>query len=140
MIFCKVCGEALNLFETRDEEVCYACLRKDIKQVKPAPVPETGTMDFLSAALLAHEDDKLVVRSPEGWSCGALRTAKHTTWERSWPDPGESMRYEKSDRNKRGMRRSAWRLSLPAFSGRRNSVGLVHPGRQMPSRWAGTGL
>ena len=67
MIFCKVCGEALNLFETRDEEVCYTCLRKDIQQGKPAPVRETGTMDFLSEALLGHEDDKLVVRSPEGW-------------------------------------------------------------------------
>ena len=67
MIFCKVCGEALNLFETRDEEICYACLRKDIKQARHAPVRETGAMDFLSEAFLAHEEDKLVVRSPEGW-------------------------------------------------------------------------
>ena len=67
MIFCKVCGEALNLFETRDEEVCYTCLRKDIRQVKPASVRETGTADFLTEAFLSHEDDKLVVRSPEGW-------------------------------------------------------------------------
>jgi hypothetical protein len=68
MIFCKVCGEALNLFETRDEEVCYTCLRKGIQQEPPAPVVrETGNADFLAEVLLGHEDGKLVVRSPEGW-------------------------------------------------------------------------
>jgi hypothetical protein len=67
MIFCKVCGEALNLFATRDEEVCYTCLRKGIQQESPTPVRETGNADLLSDILLGHEDDKLVVRSPEGW-------------------------------------------------------------------------
>ena len=67
MIFCKVCGEALNLFETHDEEVCYTCLRKGIKKEPPAPVRDTGDGDFLSNLFFCHEDDKLVVRSPEGW-------------------------------------------------------------------------
>ena len=67
MIFCKVCGEALNLFETHDEEVCYVCLRKGIQQKKPVPARETDNSDLLSEALLSHEDDKLVLRSPEGW-------------------------------------------------------------------------
>lgn len=69
MKFCKVCGDALNLFETHDEEVCYTCLRKEIQQEKPAPAParETGTPVVVADALLSHEDGKLVLRAAEGW-------------------------------------------------------------------------
>ena len=67
MIFCKDCGEVLNLFATHDEEICYTCLRKGITQESPAPVRKTGNADPPSDILLGHEDDKLVVRSPEGW-------------------------------------------------------------------------
>lgn len=67
MKFCKICGDALNLFETHDEEVCYTCLRKGIQQEKPAPVRETAKPPVLADALLSHEDGKLVLRAAEGW-------------------------------------------------------------------------
>jgi hypothetical protein len=67
MKFCKDCGNALNLFETHDEEVCYTCLRKGLQEEKPAPVQETGNGALLLDALFSHEDGKLVLRSPEGW-------------------------------------------------------------------------
>jgi hypothetical protein len=67
MIFCKDCGVVLNLFATHDEEVCSVCLRKEIQQEPPASIRGTGDVDLLSDIHLGHEDDKLVVRSPEGW-------------------------------------------------------------------------
>jgi hypothetical protein len=67
MKFCKTCGNALNLFETHDEEVCYACLKKGLKEEKPPHVQETGNGALLSNALFSHEEGKLVLRSPEGW-------------------------------------------------------------------------
>jgi hypothetical protein len=67
MIFCKDCGEVLNLFATHDEEVCSACLRKGITQELSASIQEKGDADLLSDILLGHEDDKMVARSPEGW-------------------------------------------------------------------------
>lgn len=67
MIFCKECGGALNLFETHNEEVCYACLRKGIKEEqKPLPVVASD-VDPLLAAILSHEEGKMILRSPEGW-------------------------------------------------------------------------
>ncbi len=67
MIFCKICGGALNLFETKDEEVCYSCLKKGIEQEKPVPTREKEKEDPLSEALLGYEEGKLVLRSVEGW-------------------------------------------------------------------------
>jgi len=67
MIFCKVCGGALNLFETHNEEVCYSCLKKGIKEQEPAPVRKKKADDPLVEALLGHEEGKLVLRSAEGW-------------------------------------------------------------------------
>lgn len=68
MIFCKECGGALNLFETHDEEVCYSCLRKRIVPQRSAPAQEKPVhSDLLADAILSYEDQKLVVRSPEGW-------------------------------------------------------------------------
>jgi len=67
MIFCKVCGGALNLFETHDEEVCYACLKKGITKQKPAPVRQEDEEDLLANAYLGHEEGKFVLRSQEGW-------------------------------------------------------------------------
>lgn len=66
MIFCKKCGGALNLFETYDEDICYACLRKEIKQEQPIPIITTGT-ELLVDAIFSHEGGKIVLRSPEGW-------------------------------------------------------------------------
>ncbi|MDP3481598.1 MAG: hypothetical protein Q8R88_17680 [Desulfoprunum sp.] len=68
MIFCKECGGALNLFETHDEEVCYSCLRKTIPREKAVAVQKTAaTSDLLTGAVLSHEGNTLVLRSPEGW-------------------------------------------------------------------------
>lgn len=70
MIFCKECGEALNLFETHDEDVCYSCLRRRLEPAKPpAPPPlaaATGEL-YLPGATLSREGDFLFLRSPEGW-------------------------------------------------------------------------
>jgi hypothetical protein len=68
MIFCKECGGALNLFQIHDEEVCYTCLRKGIKQEqKAAPARVAEEDDPLLTAAVSHEDGKIVLRSPEGW-------------------------------------------------------------------------
>ncbi len=67
MIFCKVCGEALNLFATHDEEVCYSCLKKGIPPERSAVVRVKEKQDLLADAVLSHEEGKLVLRSAEGW-------------------------------------------------------------------------
>jgi hypothetical protein len=67
MIFCKICGETLNLFDTQEEEVCYSCLKKGIEQQKTPPVQEKDDDDPLSHALLGHEKGRFVLRSAEGW-------------------------------------------------------------------------
>lgn len=70
MIFCKECGEALNLFETHDEDVCYSCLRRRLDPAKPLaqpPPPATAGEDCPPGATLSHEGDTLFLRSPEGW-------------------------------------------------------------------------
>ena len=67
MIFCKVCGDALNLFETHAEEVCYAGLKQGIEQEKPVAAPRQQGKDLLADAMLGHEEGNLVLRSAEGW-------------------------------------------------------------------------
>lgn len=70
MIFCKECGEPLNLFETHDEKVCYACLRKRIDPQHRAPAPPPATEpgeNGPAGAVFSLEGDSLVLRSPEGW-------------------------------------------------------------------------
>jgi hypothetical protein len=67
MIFCKICGGTLNLFDTQDEEVCYSCLKKGIEQQQKTPVQEKDDDDPLSHARLGHEKGRFVLRSAEGW-------------------------------------------------------------------------
>ena len=69
MIFCKECGEALNLFETHDEDVCYSCLRRRLGPANPpAPPPPAAAGNVCPpGATLSREKDSLVLRSPEGW-------------------------------------------------------------------------
>ncbi|KAB2887632.1 MAG: hypothetical protein F9K32_19265 [Desulfobulbaceae bacterium] len=69
MIFCKECGEALNLFETHDEDVCYSCLRLRLEPAKPPvpPPPAAAGNLFPPGATLSREQGSLVLRSPEGW-------------------------------------------------------------------------
>ncbi len=71
MIFCKECGEPLNLFATRDEEVCSACLRKRLAlqhAAPPASTPAAGPGEIGPAgAVFSLEGEHLVLRSPEGW-------------------------------------------------------------------------
>lgn len=70
MIFCKECGEPLNLFETHDEKVCYACLRKRIDPQQNAPAPPTAADPDINSppgAVFSLEGENLVLRSPEGW-------------------------------------------------------------------------
>ena len=67
MKFCKACGQALNLFETQDEDICHSCLKKKIEKEKPAPVREKGEAPPLGEMFLGYEEGKLVLRSPEGW-------------------------------------------------------------------------
>lgn len=70
MIFCKECGDALNLFETHDEDVCYSCLRSQLDPAKPSAPPPPAAADSKDCppgATLSHEGDTLFLRSPEGW-------------------------------------------------------------------------
>ncbi len=75
MQFCDNCGAVLNLLEFPDEELCYSCRKKrDTEEAAKNPPPpqiSTPTAEFnissLANAVLSHENNQLVLRSPEGW-------------------------------------------------------------------------
>lgn len=68
MQFCKLCGGALNLFESNDDEVCWCCVRKREKDTPPPPPPSQSvdTEEFVGATF-SCENDMLVLTSKEGW-------------------------------------------------------------------------
>ncbi len=72
MQFCKDCGTVLNLFGNNDRELCSSCIqhKKLSKPLPPAINPEKkrcADHDILSGTLLCHEEDKIIIRSKEGW-------------------------------------------------------------------------
>jgi len=68
MRFCKDCGAVLNLFTDNEKELCSTCIQHQ-KKHSPAPAPPTmaGGPDALADAILTCENDKLILRSKEGW-------------------------------------------------------------------------
>lgn len=86
MQFCDNCGAVLNLLEFPDEELCYSCRKKrdadETANNPPQPPPEAAGAAFdiasLANAVLSHENNQMVLRSPEGWilwSCPDNTTA-----------------------------------------------------------------
>ncbi len=70
MKFCTACGSALEFFEFLDDELCSTCLKKDNKcsSAAPARAEEAKvSIDELSDSILCFEDNKLVLKSEEGW-------------------------------------------------------------------------
>lgn len=70
MRFCKDCGTVLNLFGNREKEHCSACIHhKKEKEVVRAPVKNEESEDnsILLGAKLSCENEKLILRSKEGW-------------------------------------------------------------------------
>ena len=75
MQFCKDCGTVLNIFGTHDRELCSSCIQHKI-QFKPSAAPLEASItitpkperfDLLSDAVLLYENNKIILRSKEGW-------------------------------------------------------------------------
>ena len=84
MQFCKDCGTVLNLFGNNERELCSSCIQHK-KKIQPPPVPsETSgpaalkveTFELLEDTILSFENNKIVLRSKEGWELwsGAAET------------------------------------------------------------------
>ncbi len=72
MQFCDNCGAVLNLLEFPDEELCYSCRKKRDAEETPTPPPPPSTSATLNTsslanAVLSHENNQMILRSPEGW-------------------------------------------------------------------------
>jgi hypothetical protein len=74
MQFCKDCGTVLNLFGSNERDLCSSCiqLKKNIEPpAAPAPViggaPGQEQDQLLADAVLSCENDKIILRSKEGW-------------------------------------------------------------------------
>ncbi len=67
MRFCKDCGGVLNLFGNNEGELCSSC----IQHKKPAPPPrqkrENEYEELLQEAVLLCQNNKIILRSKEGW-------------------------------------------------------------------------
>jgi hypothetical protein len=75
MQFCKDCGSVLNIFGTHDRELCSSCIQHKI-QFKPSTVPleapiavapKAERFDLLANTVLLCENNKIILRSKEGW-------------------------------------------------------------------------
>ena len=81
MRFCKECGTVLNLFDPSDKEFCSACTKYEKKQA-PTPEAKKDTKDpttLLSDTELSYENDKLVLRSKEGWEIWSAPASEKKT-------------------------------------------------------------
>ncbi len=75
MQFCKDCGTVLNIFGTHDRELCSSCIQHKIHIKPSAPplkapitiVPRPERFDLLSDTVLLNENNKIILRSKEGW-------------------------------------------------------------------------
>ena len=75
MQFCKDCGTVLNLFGNNERELCSPCIQHK-KKAEPSPAPvsnmgkaatEMERFELLADAVLSYENNKIVLRSKEGW-------------------------------------------------------------------------
>ena len=69
MRFCPACGGALEFFEFLDGELCTSCRKQSTAAAtvrSPAADPASSALD-IPEAILCREDERLVLKSPEGW-------------------------------------------------------------------------
>ncbi len=86
MQFCKDCGNALNLFGNNERELCSPCIQHK-KTADPPPAPAVTdkksaaneeSFDLLADAVLSYENNKIVLRSKEGWDLWSETPGAHT--------------------------------------------------------------
>jgi hypothetical protein len=74
-IFCKDCGTVLNLFGKKERELCSSCIQHKKKPDPPPasaltpglPATKAESVELLADTLLSYENNKIVLRSKEGW-------------------------------------------------------------------------
>ena len=69
MQFCKDCGGVLNFFENNAAELCSSCIQQK-KKLEPKPIAPPANCqdhDILAEAVLTCENNKIILRSAEGW-------------------------------------------------------------------------
>ncbi|KJS01712.1 MAG: hypothetical protein VR65_08170 [Desulfobulbaceae bacterium BRH_c16a] len=102
MQFCKDCGGVLNLFGINQGELCSACIQHKKKIDPPAPmVPrEEVQAGLLADAVLSLENNKIVLRSKEGWELWSaqpgVQTALKTVLDRAGRIYGIRLRRQKN--------------------------------------------
>ncbi len=69
MDFCKDCGGVLNLFGKNSSGLCSSCIQhaKPTESVQPSTISANAT-DLLLDSTISYENEKIVVRSKEGWN------------------------------------------------------------------------
>ncbi len=68
MQFCKDCGGVLNLFGDNHLEICSSCIQQQKRYAPVAPVaPVRENCELLNDAVLLCENNKIILRSKEGW-------------------------------------------------------------------------
>lgn len=70
MQFCKDCGAVLNLFANDEQELCSTCIQQQKRLAQPPPIPaviEERPFELLDDATISCENNKVILRSKEGW-------------------------------------------------------------------------
>lgn len=68
MDFCKDCGGVLNLFGKNSSGLCSSCIQhaKSSEAVQAPAIPANAT-DLLLDSTISYENEKIILRSKEGW-------------------------------------------------------------------------
>ncbi len=68
MQFCEDCGGALQLFGNNKNDLCSSCIQKQKKAVPQNTAASQKQDDgLLDQAVFTVENDRMVLRSKEGW-------------------------------------------------------------------------
>lgn len=80
MRFCKDCGGVLHLFGNDETDLCSACIQHQ-KRLNPPPPPALSAdrSDLLDDAILVCENDKIILKSKEGWELWSCPVGKPVT-------------------------------------------------------------
>lgn len=74
MQFCKDCGGALQLFGNNKNDLCSSCIQKQKKPPQNAVASQKQDDGLLDQAVFTVENDRMVLRSKEGWELWSGRT------------------------------------------------------------------
>jgi hypothetical protein len=79
MEFCKDCGGVLNLFGKNNSGLCSSCIQhaKPTEAVQTPTIPANGT-DLLLDSTISYENEKIILRSKEGWELWSGSANKKT--------------------------------------------------------------